>query len=49
VDECKPLFVGLPKSVEVKPSPYGEILSNETIELEVSYAPPTVRRCKLTR
>ena len=35
-------FVGLPKSVEVKPSPYGEILSNETIELEVSYAPPTV-------
>ena len=35
-------FVGLPKMVQVRPSPFGEILSNETIELEVAYAPPVV-------
>jgi hypothetical protein len=31
-------FVGLPKTVRVNPSPYGEIMSNETVELEVGGA-----------
>lgn len=35
-------FVGLPQTVTVRPSPFGEIMSNETVKIELSYAPRLV-------